>query len=232
MGLVFADVSIGLRTAAIVGGVVGGLVAVRLAQTIPARMGVAERRRPMLWWSGAVAVGAIYGLLLPGTIDGWALLPAFLLFGGATLGIALIDLDHQLIPNRILFPALGIGTALLVVGALIDGDLGSLLPGLLGGAIYFLVLLIVGLVARGGFGMGDVKLALLLGLFLGYLGWDILVVGSVLAILLGGVASILLLVFTSKGKDAKFAYGPYLVCGAWIALLWGEQILDWYLGVS
>ena len=97
---------------------------------------------------------------------------------------------------------------------------------------YFAFLLIVGLVARGGFGMGDVKLALLLGLFLGYLGWGELALGAVLAILLGGVASILILVFTSKGRDAKFAYGPYLVAGAWIAVLWGERVIDWYLGTN
>lgn len=232
MSLIFAEVSVALRGAAIVGGLAGGLVAVWLAQAIPPRMDVVERPRPTWWWFAAIAVGSIYGLLLPGTVDGWALLPAFLLFGGATLGITLIDLDHQLIPNRILFPALGIGAALLVVGALIDGDRGALLRGVLGGVTYFLALLIVGLVARGGFGMGDVKLTLMLGLFLGYLGWDILAVGSVLAILLGGVASILLLVFTSKGKHAKFAYGPYLVIGAWIAIVCGEQVLDWYLGFS
>ena len=56
--------------------------------------------------------------------------------------------------------------------------------------------------------------------------------GAVIAILLGGVASVALLLFTHRGRHAKFAYGPYLVAGAWIALLWGERILDWYLGRS
>ena len=103
-----------------------------------------------------------------------------------------------------------------------------MLRGVLGAVIYFLLLLIVGLVARGGFGMGDVKLALLLGLFLGFASWDSLGVGAVLAIVLGGVASLLLLV-ARRSRKSKFAYGPFLVLGAWIAMAWGTQIADWYL---
>ncbi len=232
MDLVSTDASIVLAVVAMCGGLAAGAVAIALARLIPPRMEVEPHIRPSWWWGAAVLAGGAYGWLVTRAVDSWALLPAFLVFGAATLGIALIDLDHQLIPNRVLFPALGAGAALLAIGSLVDGELGSLVRGLLGGAVYFLILLVVGLIARGGFGMGDVKLALLLGLFLGYLGWDILMIGTVLAVLLGGVASILLLVFTSKGRDAKFAYGPYLVLGAWIALIWGEQLADWYLRAS
>ena len=52
----------------------------------------------------------------------------------------------------------------------------------------------------------------------------------ILAILLGGIASGMLLIFSRKGRKAKFAYGPYLVLGAWLAIVWGQQITDWYLG--
>jgi leader peptidase (prepilin peptidase)/N-methyltransferase len=55
-------------------------------------------------------------------------------------------------------------------------------------------------------------------------------VGFCVGILLGGVASLLLLVFTKRGRRAKFAYGPYMVMGAWIGLFWGPQIANWYLG--
>lgn len=220
----------GLLIAAAIGGVVAGLVAVQLAKVIPIRMEVTPRERPQWWWTVAIAVGAGFGISFALTTGTWALLAAFLAFGGATLGIALIDLDHQLIPNRVLFPSIGIGLVLLTVAAAIESDWEALLRGVLGGAAYFMFLLLVGLAARGGFGMGDVKLALLLGLYLAYLGWGVLAVGSILAILLGGIASIMLLVFTRRGRDAKFAYGPYLVAGAWIALLWAEDLLDLYLG--
>ena len=232
MGFVSTEAPTSLVFVAVAASTVGGLIAVRLAQVIPSRMGVEDRSRPTWWWMTAVLTGAAYGWLLTRTVDSWALIPAFLVFGTATLALALIDLDHQLIPNRVLFPSLAVSATLLVIGALIERESGALLRGILGSVIYFLILLAVGLVARGGFGMGDVKLALLLGLFLGYLGWDILMLGAVLAVLLGGIAAVTLLAVTKKRKDAKFAYGPYLVVGAWIALIWGEELLDWYLRAS
>ncbi len=218
-----------LRIVAVGGGLVAGLIAVYLARIVPPRMEVDDRPRPDAWWAAAVIVGGVYGWFIAPTAD-WPLLPAFLVFGAATLALALIDLDHQLIPNRVLFPALGLASALVIIGALIAGEAGNLLRGVAAGVVYFSFLLIVALIARGGFGMGDVKLALLLGLFLGYLGWDVLAVGLVLSILLGGVASVLVLLFTAKDRRSKFAYGPYLVAGAWIGVFWGREIADWYLG--
>ncbi len=221
-----------LQAVGAVGGVVCGLVAVWLARTIPPRMELEERARPTWWWAMAVIVGGLNGWLVANAVDSWALLPAYLAFVGATLGLSLIDLDHQLLPNRVLFPSTGVVAVLLLVGAVIEGAGADLLRALLGGAAYFVFLLIVAIFARGGFGMGDVKLAFLLGLVMGFGSWGELAVGVILAILLGGVASGLLLVFSRKGRKAKFAYGPYLVLGAWIAVVWGERITDWYLGTA
>lgn len=218
-----------LRASGLAGGLVAAAVAIWLVRTVPGEMDLERRARPAWWWGAATAVGMLFGWQVAAVVPG-GVLPAFLVFGAGTLGLALIDLDHQLIPNRVLFPALGIGAVLLAGGAIVEGDGAGLLRGFGGAVVYFAFLLVIGLVARGGFGMGDVKLALLLGLFLGFLGWGELALGAILAILLGGVASIMVLVFTSKGRDAKFAYGPYLVAGAWIAVLWGERIIDWYLG--
>ena len=210
-------------------GIVGALVAVSLAQNIPTRMDREPRRRSAWWWGVAIALGGAYGGLTAAAIAPWPVLLAFLTFGGATLALGLIDLDHQLIPNRVLFPSLGVAGLLLTIGALTDGAGGALLRGLAGAAAYFLGLLLFALLARGGFGMGDVKLALLLGLFLAYLGWGELALGSILAVLLGGIASALLLVTGIMKRDSKFAYGPYLIVGSWVAIIWGEHILDWYL---
>ncbi|MCP3996450.1 MAG: prepilin peptidase [bacterium] len=226
--MMVAGVSAGLRAASVLLGVGGGFAAVYLAKVIPMKMGVSDRPRSDGWWATAVLVGGVFGWLTASSF-GWALLPAIAVFGSATLALTLIDQDHQLIPNRVLFPAMGIAAVLLVVGSIADGDGRQLIQAGIGAVAYFAVLLIVALIARGGFGMGDVKLALLLGLFLGYRGRDSLAVGFMLAILLGGVASILVLIFTRKGKGSKFAYGPYLVLGSWIALFWGSTIADWYL---
>ncbi len=226
--MILAEVSGVLRITGLLVGAGIGAVFVYLAMAIPPRMDREERARPTWWWGVAVLVGIGFGWFAGDS--GWALFPAFVAFGATTLGLGLIDLDHQLLPDRVLFPGMGISAAALAVGALVDGAGSELLRSFLGAVVYFVVLLVVALLARGGFGMGDVKLALLLGLFLGFRGWDMLLLGFVVAILMGGVVSIVLLVFTSKGRDAKFAYGPYLILGAWIALFWGEGILDWYLG--
>ncbi len=224
-----ADIALGLRLAGLSAGVAAGVIAVYLARTTPPQMELTTRERPTWWWVAAIAVGAGFGWF-GGEVGEWWLLPAVMVFGGVTLALTLIDLDHQLIPNRVLFPGMAVAVALLVVGAVGAGSSGDLGRGLLAAAVYFGLLLVVALVARGGLGMGDVKLALLLGLFLGFVGWNALTVGFVLAVLLGGVASILVLLFTEKGRDSKFAYGPYLVAGAWIGLFWGAQLWDWYLG--
>jgi len=217
-----------LRAVGIAAGLVAGMFAVYLARIVPPRMDVESRPRPNWWWAAGIAVAGGFGWFA--AEFGWSLLPALIIFGAVTTAVSLIDLDHQLIPNRVLFPGLGIAGACLGIAALIDGAGSSFLRGILAGIVYFAVLLVVAIVARGGFGMGDVKLALLLGLFVGFVGWGELAVAFVLAILLGGVASLGLLLFTRKAKGSKFAYGPYLVAGAWIAIFWGAGILDWYLG--
>lgn len=219
---------VALRLAAVVAGLAAGVVAVYLARNIPQRMGEEVRLRPPAWWAGAILIGGLFGWFAADGF-GWSVLPAVVVFGGTTLALALIDLDHQLIPNRVLFPGTAAAGILLAIGALVDAMGGALLRGLSGALAYFAFLLVIALIARGGFGMGDVKLALLLGLFLGYVGWGELATGVILAIVLGGVVSAVLLLLTRRGRKSKFAYGPFLVVGAWLAMFWGVEIADWYL---
>lgn len=149
-------------------------------------------------------------------------------FAGVTLTLTITDMDMKLIPNRILFPSTGVGLGLLAIGALADGDLSSLPRAVAGGAAYFGFLLLVAVIARGGFGMGDVKLAVLLGLFTAYQGWPPLVVAVLGAFVLGGAVSILLLVFRIKGRKDAIPFGPYLVAAAYIAIAAGSEIADRY----
>ncbi|MFC2177090.1 prepilin peptidase [Actinomycetota bacterium] len=157
-------------------------------------------------------------------------LPAYLWFVGVTVALTLTDLDHKLIPNRILFPSSIAGAILLGVGALIDGEAASFGRALLGATAYFVSLLVVALIAKGGFGFGDVKLAWFLGLYAAYLGWGELLVAIFMPFAIGGVASILLLVTRIKGRKDAIPFGPYMVIGAYLAVVAGQQIVDWYLG--
>lgn len=176
-----------------------------------------------------VMSGALFGAAAVVIGERWVLV-AYLWFVAVTLTLTLTDLDRKLIPNRILFPGFGVAVAFLIGGAFLDGSGGDLGRAAAGAGAYFAFLLLLALVARQGFGMGDVKLGALLGAFLAFEGWSILVVGSVGAFVLGGVVSILLLAFRIKGRKDSIPFGPFLVLGAYIALAAGQAIADWYGG--
>ena len=157
-------------------------------------------------------------------------LPAHLWFAGVTLVLVLTDLDHQRIPNRILYPGATVATVLLAFGALGDGAPAGFFRAVAGGALYFTVLFLVALAARGGFGFGDVKLAFLLGEFLAYRSWAALWAGVFLAVFIGGLAALALLVTRRKGRKEAIPFGPALVLGAWLAIPFGEALVRWYMG--
>ncbi len=178
-------------------------------------------------------VEAVTGVLFAGTylvIGPVWVLPAYLVFVSTTVALVLTDLDHKRIPNRILYPATGAVVVLLVAGAAADGTLSDVPRAGAGGVIYFGILLLIALAARGGFGMGDVKLAFLLGTILAFRSWDTLWSGIFLAFLIGGLVSLLLLITRKKGRKDAIPFGPPLIVGAWIAVVWGQQLVDWYLG--
>ena len=159
-----------------------------------------------------------------------AVLPAYFWFAGVTLTLVLTDLDVHRIPNRILYPGTVVGFVLLFAGAVADSDVGTFWRGVVGGAFYFLLFLILALVARGGFGFGDVKLAFFLGLFLTYQSWEVLGTGIALGIAIGGLIAILLLITGRAGRKAKIPFGPAMVFGAYAPLVFGQELADWYLG--
>jgi leader peptidase (prepilin peptidase)/N-methyltransferase len=142
-------------------------------------------------------------------------------------GIALIDLRHRIIPNRLTYPALLVfaPTVLLAwaIGAAADPAKAGI--GLL---LYGGILFVVAAVS-GGMGMGDVKLAAVIGLVLGSLGLRFVGVAAAAAIVLGGLGAVVALVM-GKGRKSAIPFGPYLAAGAVVAGLWSEPLASWYIG--
>ena len=140
--------------------------------------------------------------------------------------ISLIDIRHKTIPNRITYPAAAGFAVYIVVARLFDGgtDVVRALVGLLayGGGLFLLAL-----ISRG-MGMGDAKLAVVIGMVLGSIGLSYVGVAAAGAIVLGGVGGIVALAI-GRGRKAKIPFGPYMAAGAVIASFWGQQIADWYL---
>jgi leader peptidase (prepilin peptidase)/N-methyltransferase len=149
-------------------------------------------------------------------------------FAGLMVALSVIDIRHRRIPNRLVYPAVVIAAAVIVAGDLAGGGLDALDAGI-GLFAYGLALLIIALISKG-MGMGDVKLAGLIGLVLGSIGLDLVAVAAGMGILLGGVGAIVALL---AGADRKSAipYGPYLASGAVIAVFVGRQIADAYLNL-
>ncbi|MDP8957769.1 MAG: prepilin peptidase [Actinomycetota bacterium] len=174
----------------------------------------------------ATGVGFAAAVLVVG--PSWVL-PAYLCFVAVTLVLILTDLDHHRIPNRILYPGTGVGTLLLLLGAAVEGEGHRFLQALGGGLLYFVLLFLIALVARGGFGLGDVKLSFLLGEFLAFLSWGTLGTGVFLAFTIGGLTALALLLAGRKTRKDAMPFGPALIAGTWLAIPFGEQLVRWYL---
>lgn len=149
-------------------------------------------------------------------------LPASLLLAVLGVQLARIDFMQHLLPNPLVLALLAGGALLLIVPWIMNESAGSLLRGLFGAAILFAGYLILALISPAGLGMGDVKLAAPLGLYLGYLGWSQLLYGGLLGFILNGVVGLLLVSVKRRGKGTEVAHGPsMLAAAAAVVLLWG-----------
>jgi leader peptidase (prepilin peptidase)/N-methyltransferase len=142
-------------------------------------------------------------------------------------GIALIDLRHRIIPNKLTYPALLVFAVLILLAWAIGDAVDPLLAGI-GLLLYGGILFVVAAVSRG-MGMGDVKLAAVIGLVLGSLGLRFVGVAAASAIVLGGLGAVVALAM-GKGRKSAIPFGPYLAAGAVVAGLWGEPLASWYIG--
>jgi len=153
---------------------------------------------------------------------GWNwLLPAHLVFVAMTTVLIVTDLDEKLLPNRILYPGTSAVVVLLAAGALVEGALTPFRNGLIAGAVYFGILLVLGLINPKGMGFGDVKMAFVIGLVLGFWDWRVLAQALILTGLIGGIPALFLMAVKKVSKEYPIPYGPAMILGAWIALFLG-----------
>jgi len=137
--------------------------------------------------------------------------------------IALIDLDHKIIPNIITLPGIAMGLG-LSVWALPITPLTSLFGLLVGGALFYLI----AVVSKGGMGGGDIKLIAMIGAFLGWQGALFTIFSGAL---LGSLVGMMLMLLGKKGRKDKVPFGPFLSCGAILFMLCGDDLIQWYLNL-
>lgn len=159
----------------------------------------------------------------------WMLLP-LLYFAAISVALFVIDLQTYRLPNAIVLPSAAGLAIVLPVCAWLDGHRAPWVVWV-GAIVYCLVFFLPALIKPGAMGMGDVKLALILGGFLAWAGWLILPVGFMVSMLIGLVHSVTKMMLTQGPNRRKFPLGPSLLVGTWCALVWGQGIATWYWGL-
>jgi leader peptidase (prepilin peptidase)/N-methyltransferase len=158
-------------------------------------------------------------------------LVAFLYLAAVSIALSFIDVEHHRLPNAIVLPSYAVGAILLATSSILIGDYGALIRAAIGLSAMAIGYFALSLLWRGGMGLGDVKLAGVLGLYLGYAGWGALAVGSLSAFFLGGVFGIVLILLHKTTRKSGIPFGPWMLLGAWVGVLFGNLIWTGYLSV-
>ncbi|QLQ10708.1 MAG: prepilin peptidase [Nocardioidaceae bacterium] len=223
-------------------GAVGGLLAPHAMRALPepvedpataAAFEETEPKEPYaqiagLPWLRPVAglAAALAGFLVGARLDfSWELL-AVLPFVPAAVALFVIDARTRYLPTWLIGPFYGLTIAVGVIAAIQRADWEPIWSMALGWVIFggFFTLIWL-LVPAGGLGFGDVRLSGLLGLLLGLISWGSVLVGMFAGIMIAGLVAMVLLVTRNR---KRYPYGPYLLIGALIGVLWGEQFARWY----
>jgi leader peptidase (prepilin peptidase)/N-methyltransferase len=162
----------------------------------------------------AAAAGAAASTAVVLRFGASADLPAWLWLVSVGLLLGVVDLRERRLPNRVLLPGTGLAVLLLTGAALVSDRWDDLGRGLLAALACFGLLLVMALISPSGLGMGDVKLVALTGLYLGWLGWPVVLVGLFLGFLAQGLLGLGLLAARRAGLRTDLPFGPALLAGA------------------
>jgi leader peptidase (prepilin peptidase) / N-methyltransferase len=208
--------------AGVIGYGVGAYQRVAIAR-VPARV----PRRPWVEAVTALAFAAVTALTLaagnasPATL---LALCAFLWFAAVGVALVVIDLETHRLPDAIVLPSYAVAIILFALASALDASWEALLRAALGGAALFGFYLVLRILQPRGMGMGDVKLAGLVGIHLAWIGWSTLLVGAFAAFVLGGLFGVGLLI-TRRAKPATaIPFGPWMIAGAWVGIASAEWL--------
>ena len=168
--------------------------------------------------AAAVLTAVTFGALALRFGLSW-ILPALLAFAAAATVLTLVDLAEKRLPDAVVFPTLGVVAVLLLPATWALGTWWPLLWALAGAAAMFAVYFLLALISPSSMGMGDVKLALVIGLLLGWFGLSAWLIGLLAAFVVGGVIALVALALKRVTLRGSIPFGPSMLAGALIALL-------------
>ncbi len=156
-----------------------------------------------------------------------------LIYACLLIVIFVIDLENQLVLDKITYPSMALALALSffwpglgVISALGGGALGRLVSSLAGGALGLVAMALPFIIYRRGMGMGDIKLGALVGLMTGF---PLVLIAVLLSWITGGLVAAILLALKIKKRKDPIPFATFLAVSAMVTLLWGQVIWQWYL---
>lgn len=192
----------------------------------------ASHRTPPRWWVGPVLAAVVVLLALTiGDTAGYAALPAYLLFAWLTVCLVWIDIDVHRLPVGLTRPALPAFALLLLPPTAATGEWDRLLTAGLSCVGLTLLYVLFAFLPGGGFGGGDVQLAPSIGLLLGWFSVGHVVVGTMVAFVLGGGMAVFLLATRRAGRKSEMAFGPAMCAGALVAVAWTDGMFTGLVGL-
>lgn len=194
----------------------------------PYRDLAAAPRLPLIFAAATATVWILIGI---GRADGPAGLSAYLVVGALGVAMSYVDLREHLLPDLLTIPALAAAGALLALAAATTGEWGWYARAWAGAAVMFAFYLALAAVRPADLGLGDVKLAAVIGLLLGWAGWSAVILGAFLAFLFGGLAGLVMVTVGKAGRHTAIPFGPSMLVGALAALVWGQVMVSAYLNL-
>ncbi|MFB6612310.1 prepilin peptidase [Agromyces sp. NPDC056379] len=168
--------------------------------------------------AAAITTAAVFGVLALRFGLSWTL-PALLAFAACATVLSIVDLAEKRLPNAVIFPALGAVAVLLVPATWATGAWMPIVWALTGSAAMFAVYFVLALISPASMGMGDVKLALVIGLLLGWFGLSAWLVGLLAAFVVGGAIALVALALKRVTLRGSIPFGPSMLAGALIAVV-------------
>lgn len=193
--------------AALTGCILSPVAEILIAKALP-RLGEAPRLQARITTAALTGLACVAFAAHFGSTYS---LPAFLLLAVLGVQLARIDVALHLLPNPLVLMLLAGGLFLLLLPGLFGKQSDDLFRAALGAVILFVAYLILGLISPSDIGMGDVKLAAPVGLYLGYLGWSHLLYGGLLGFILNGVVTVLVLSRNGRSKTTEVPHGPSML---------------------
>lgn len=189
------------------------------ATAISIRYPIVETLTALLWIAAVVRFGASVEVV------------PYAIFFTALVVLSAIDIDTQRVPNKVLYPAGALCAVALGIPAVADDRLGDLARAGIGAALGFGALFVIHTIKPNGLGFGDVRLAFLLGLMLGFQGLGFVAVGLFAGFLLGAVIGSAAIATGHGAFGRRIPFAPYLAAGAIVTVLFGRPVVDWYAGL-